>query len=893
MKHVGGGLWVALWIQSAVIVFISCMSVALLAQSVYAVGWVGKAPTLNGIVPDNTDIITNHTCSNQLIKIQDSETIFDTVGGDTSMCVLDTSKVRFGEYRISGDQGAIVTKTALGFAGDEYMRPLASDIYDWYHSRDYWYRGYGLNDAINLRKDSDGWTTQQLYYYRDVSTGFGFDIATNMYTFHRDAYTYHLARPNGTGVSVFNVAFSDNGKWVVAKSNDVGLIRINLQTLKADRIYQTLDNPSSSMYTNLTISNDGTKIAYRSLIIEVNSRCGSPITDTLSNTYPRASDCPSTDINNTVRSVVEPLAYSAPHFNDDGDVLYVSVDDKWTYHRTVRIKLTAAYDGPEGRTLQYLALGDSYSSGEGDIDAKSDGNGYYIKNTGTVGGCHLSSRSYPYLLRKTWSIDANDMESVACSGAMIRSDYYGYDEYSGQAGHELSSDAQLREAAISSALQNFTPGARRQIDFVDKYKPDIVTFTGGGNDVGFADILKYCASTHTQMGFEDVNSTCSYVTDHQLRADLNRTIDDQYDSVKAFTDAIHLVSPMTRVYIIGYPQFISQGLLCNPQSPILDVYEIKMIRESVSRLNNQLKRAARDAGVYYIDIEDSLAGGQICDGSRYMTGPLKLGYEKLTSGKLNESYHPNALGHQKIAKQIDRAINLDEDYQIIDIPYADDGRRTISKVVMPEYTGIGSTRTITMDSSMFMPDGTVTIEMFSNKVTLATVQADQDGNFIVDVRLPESITPGVHLLTLSGEDIYGDPLVVRQFITVMSSLPDDIDGDGILDEDDTCNFITSWYQDGKDICRADTTLTMSLNSKATPEQHVDKQLLQQQSDPNTVQETVDPVHIKESNRHHATKESTEKNTRSNTALKILVVASIIILIVVAGGMHAKKTSNKN
>lgn len=46
----------------------------------------------------------------------------------------------------------------------------------------------------------------------------------------------------------------------------------------------------------------------------------------------------------------------------------------------------------------------------------------------------------------------------------------------------------------TSALAFKKPGIVAQIEFVKKYKPKVVTLTGGGNDVGFADVLGYCAS---------------------------------------------------------------------------------------------------------------------------------------------------------------------------------------------------------------------------------------------------------------------------------------------------------------------------------------------------------------------------------------------------------------
>lgn len=56
-----------------------------------------------------------------------------------------------------------------------------------------------------------------------------------------------------------------------------------------------------------------------------------------------------------------------------------------------------------------LALGDSYSSGVGDV---SDNGVYYLPGTKEPGMCHLSSRSYPFSLQNWWRIERSAMTSL-------------------------------------------------------------------------------------------------------------------------------------------------------------------------------------------------------------------------------------------------------------------------------------------------------------------------------------------------------------------------------------------------------------------------------------------------------------------------------------------------
>ena len=80
------------------------------------------------------------------------------------------------------------------------------------------------------------------------------------------------------------------------------------------------------------------------------------------------------------------------------------------------------------------------------------------------------------------------MKSVACSGAQVLPDFNGrVDNYYGQS-RRLINDSDIDDTRQKSLI-SFIPGYIPQLEFVKRYKPKLVTFTGGGNDVGFAEIL--------------------------------------------------------------------------------------------------------------------------------------------------------------------------------------------------------------------------------------------------------------------------------------------------------------------------------------------------------------------------------------------------------------------
>ncbi|GAA3890500.1 SGNH family lipase [Streptomyces sedi] len=144
----------------------------------------------------------------------------------------------------------------------------------------------------------------------------------------------------------------------------------------------------------------------------------------------------------------------------------------------------------------YVALGDSYSSG--------NGAGSYIDSSGD---CHRSENAYPSL----WA-EANDPSSfdfVACSGA-VTSDVTG---------------SQL------GALDNST---------------GLVSITIGGNDAGFADVMTTCVISSDSGCLNRIATARDFV---------NSTLATRLDGVY---NAIKTNAPNAQVVVLGYPRFYTE-----------------------------------------------------------------------------------------------------------------------------------------------------------------------------------------------------------------------------------------------------------------------------------------------------------------------------------------------
>ncbi|MFF7182295.1 GDSL-type esterase/lipase family protein [Streptomyces sp. NPDC008121] len=154
----------------------------------------------------------------------------------------------------------------------------------------------------------------------------------------------------------------------------------------------------------------------------------------------------------------------------------------------------------EAAAVDYVALGDSYSSGvgAGSYDSAS-------------GDCKRSTRAFPVL----WA-NANSPSSfafTACSGARTG------DVTSGQLG------------PLSAAT-------------------DLVSLSIGGNDAGFADVMTTCVLQSEATCINRVNQAKSYV---------DTTLPGRLDAVYS---AIRAKAPNARVVVLGYPRFYKIGGSC-------------------------------------------------------------------------------------------------------------------------------------------------------------------------------------------------------------------------------------------------------------------------------------------------------------------------------------------
>ena len=639
------------------------------------------------------------------------------------------------------------------------------------------------NLPTSLKRDSRGW------YEVDLS------LATQIWQTSRGV--------QGWGIS-------DNGKYAVygvgpsysAYSFPYVLVLENIETGEVSRIgtYHYVFEAYPMGPPQLKVSDDGSMIVASGgggiKSWKVDQGC-LQLPDRM---FTYDDKCPS----RTYFPPIEPWNYQYA----DNRSLWVSDDwSELSYHHNAngqsaweKVTIRASNVEP-GLGLDYLALGDSYSSGEGDLVSG------YIEGTGEKSGCHVSASSYPYLLKQQWGVLDGKMASVACSGAKIWPDYIARMEgYLGQ-NSQLENYPETEHSSVRQlALQDLKSGIVPQLEFVKKYKPSVVTLTGGGNDVGFADVIKYCASPYVFQ-----SNTCSYANNEKALSILRSSIYNQYANMTNLISQMRSASPLTKIYVIGYPQFVAQpgALGCGLNAAALNSSEIEMIRNMVVEMNDVLWLAAKDAGVQFVDVEDSLEGGQICGGGKYMTGVWSVGIVDIIAGRTSELFHPNSFGHGRIANTIKQSIgNFGGD--VASSPAREtklageyfSSQTSVQKEVASGLIYEGTMVTIRVPATSFGPGTTVVTTLFSDPVELGRTVSGDDGSVVAEFTIPEAVEPGEHLLLLEGQTYAGEPIAIYQYVTV-GVKEGDVDGDGVPDEEDRCQFITEWFDEetGQDVCK--------------------------------------------------------------------------------------------
>ena len=208
-----------------------------------------------------------------------------------------------------------------------------------------------------------------------------------------------------------------------------------------------------------------------------------------------------------------------------------------------------ATDASAASSVNYVALGDSYSSGVG--------SGSYISASGN---CLRSTLAYSQLWANAHS--PASYTSVACSGA-------------------TTTDVLNNQISALSASTN------------------LVSITIGGNDVGFSSVMQTCVLGSDSACLSAINTATA-----QAKSVLPGKLATTFS-------AIRNAAPGARVVVMGYPEFydLNNSWFC----PGLSTTDRTALNNAADTLDGVIQSAAQSAGDSYVDVKSRFSGHELCD----------------------------------------------------------------------------------------------------------------------------------------------------------------------------------------------------------------------------------------------------------------------------------------
>jgi hypothetical protein len=458
--------------------------------------------------------------------------------------------------------------------------------------------------------------------------------------------------------------------------------------------------------------------------------------------------------------------------------------------------------------ISHLALGDSYSSGEG------AGSYFWGTDVPFINRCHRSEHAYPPLLRPpphSQTVKEISEEGVhpnfswdffACSGATTRN---------------------VKPANSGGTSPDKGPDEPPQLDRPEVGSANLVTITIGGNDASFATVLSHCMAKSNCFaepveGLTDDLPLYEWLPNHirgQVKNDLSNLFQDLRDH-----------SANGTILVVGYPQIVSARETCAEVSSFL-VYELDVPEQTFLRIwGNDLQRvlaeAASGAGVHFVwDVSQRFTGHELCgDLDDWIIG---IGAQcKFFSN--SECAHPTPAGQQAIQRAIRDYVGswpfgrLPNGLPINPVP---SGTPSISSafqsIQSTEPTTFGDLGVASAGSSpcvtepVFLPGQSVRVSgtgygagasvavrfvADGPTILLGTTTADGSGEVDVEVAIPASaVAPSIAVLSAAGEGAVASKHYLSRGIAIASDFIQDSDSDGVPDLCDNCPSIPGAQED--------------------------------------------------------------------------------------------------
>ncbi|WP_306368548.1 SGNH/GDSL hydrolase family protein [Nocardiopsis sp. CC223A] len=259
----------------------------------------------------------------------------------------------------------------------------------------------------------------------------------------------------------------------------------------------------------------------------------------------------------------------------------------------------------------YVALGDSYSSG--------DGAGDYAPETAVPGGCWRSSNAYAYLIEDEFDF-AGSLAFYACSS---------------HRGWQMLDELGTPESQIERVTAHTS----------------LVTLGIGGNDLGFIPVLRTCM---VRMPLLE-NGVCT-----EQEEDIDKRMRQFEETLGTVIAEIRERAPDARLLVLGYPRLF-------PEEPSAMYYTLTVddqlwlngvaerfnerIRDAVYRADGDVYGSRGTGSVEYVNTFSAFTGHEVNAEEAWLNG--------IVLGRFGEglrvdraTFHPTAQGQMSIAERV-------------------------------------------------------------------------------------------------------------------------------------------------------------------------------------------------------------------------------------------------
>jgi GDSL-like Lipase/Acylhydrolase family len=291
-------------------------------------------------------------------------------------------------------------------------------------------------------------------------------------------------------------------------------------------------------------------------------------------------------------------------------------------------------------------LGDSYAAGTG---ANDNGSGKNYRSDAKYFGCDVSHNSYSDRAVSNY-INAYKLnvgyETFACQGSVSTNVW----------------NAAKADYCPDGACHETQLDALKIVQKAKGFPPLLIVVSTGGNDAGFADILKLCVATNSLSRAADV---FAYVPLPSTVA--ARYVAEQIDSKKCFRLIRKIIEDgrgSQRTYINNVINAIRSSKAFSASTIVIAGYPIlfstsgktncavsretaTLIREATEEVNSGSRLAAKGRAAY-LDMDPLFEGHRLCEGNgSEFFRPI---HDKARDSRAPG--HPNRLGHLAMAEKL-------------------------------------------------------------------------------------------------------------------------------------------------------------------------------------------------------------------------------------------------